>query len=80
MLNSYSHYFRAPIFQIDTLAFIDIRPLNRSEKCFRKASRECVIETDVRLITMFGGEWNTPLVLAIIIAGTLAQTAKEECR
>jgi len=64
-LSAYNAYFHPDATQADIhYAFSGVRPLAKSKDNASLASREYVLETKERLITVFGGKWTTARALA----------------
>ena len=55
--------------------FAGVRPLVRSSENASRESRECVIETQNRLINVFGGKWTTARALGQAVARVVSRQA-----
>ncbi len=62
---SFDHYLTQPLQDDEILStFAGVRPLIRSGSNTSRASREYAIQTDGKLISLFGGKWTTAMALA----------------
>jgi glycerol-3-phosphate dehydrogenase len=66
LINAFNYYFIDGIKRQDVIkCFAGLRPLVKSSKNPNKATRECAIQVDNNLISVFGGKWTTSRKLAL---------------
>ena len=69
LLSAYNHYFVDSISEENVVnSFAGIRPLVKSSNDANKATREYAIQTNKKLISVFGGKWTTSRQLAKNVA------------
>jgi len=65
LLSSYNYYFMDSISEVDIVnSFAGVRSLVKTFSDINKSTRECAIQTNKNLISVFGGKWTTSRVLA----------------
>lgn len=69
LIQAYNHYFKDQIKEQDVVkSFSGLRPLVKNTKDVNKISRECAIQVNQNLISVFGGKWTTSRALAKRVA------------
>jgi glycerol-3-phosphate dehydrogenase len=75
LVNAYNHYFTNQIAEQDVInSFSGVRPLIKSSNDANKMTRECAIQVEKDLISVFGGKWTTSRVLSKKVAQILDQS------
>ena len=65
LINSFNYYFVNRITERDVVkSFAGVRPLIKSSNDINKITREYAVQTNINLISVFGGKWTTARQLA----------------
>jgi glycerol-3-phosphate dehydrogenase len=72
LINAYNNYFLKKITELDVVScFSGLRPLVKDALDLNKITRECAIQTNKNLISVFGGKWTMSRRLAMKIVKLL---------
>ena len=74
LLAAYNRYFENTKSELDIVdVFAGVRPLVRANQAATRTSRECAIEVNRRLITVFGGKWTSARALGHRVTRTVLE-------
>jgi glycerol-3-phosphate dehydrogenase len=72
LIDACNHYDSQPLQRYEILStFSGLRPLLHSGDNFSRASREYAIQTNDKLLTVFGGKWTTAMALAQRVSNSI---------
>lgn len=78
LLNIHNHYIHPSVSEQDIVrTFSGLRPLIRSDRNLSRSSREYVIESNGRVVSVFGGKWTTSHALGEKLALAAERTLRK---